>query len=261
MIAFYERIGYSADPVVSLGKRLGGGRPMTGASTLVMFDIDGTLTLTDGIDGECYVQALADVFGFEGIDADWSNYTHTTDSGILAELCHSRIGRSPSDHEATGFKTRFVELLADAAGKCSFDPVAGAPKFLANLVAKAEFRVSLATGAWRDSARLKMASAGLCFDDYPSATADDAVERAAIMEISLQRAVALNKRNFASVVYVGDGVWDARACRALGMPFIGIGADDQAERLRGEGAVVTFPDLSDSDAFVGMLNSLSHFRG
>jgi phosphoglycolate phosphatase-like HAD superfamily hydrolase len=29
---------------------------------------------------------------------------------------------------------------------------------------------------------------------------------------------------FERVVYVGDGLWDVRACVRLGLPFVGIGA-------------------------------------
>jgi phosphoglycolate phosphatase-like HAD superfamily hydrolase len=49
---------------------------------------------------------------------------------------------------------------------------------------------------------------------------------------------------------VGDGVWDARACRSLGIPFIGIGTGSRAKRLSAEGAVCVFPDFSDTDIFL-----------
>jgi phosphoglycolate phosphatase-like HAD superfamily hydrolase len=51
-------------------------------------------------------------------------------------------------------------------------------------------------------------------------------------------------------VYVGDGVWDARACRSVGIPFIGIGTGSRATRLSAEGAVCVFPDFNDSDIFL-----------
>jgi len=110
--------------------------------------------------------------------------------------------------------------------------------------------VSLATGGWRDSARLKMANAGMCFDDHPTATADDALDRESIMALSKQRAAERYGESFACTVYVGDEVWDARACRSVGVPFIGIGAGSRATRLSAEGAVRVFPDLSDADIFL-----------
>ena len=111
-------------------------------------------------------------------------------------------------------------------------------------------RVSLATGGWRDSARLKMASAGMCFDDHPAASADDALDRESIMMLSKQRAAEQYGESFACTVYVGDGVWDARACRSVGIPFIGIGTGTRATRLSAEGAICVFPDFSDADMFL-----------
>ena len=111
-------------------------------------------------------------------------------------------------------------------------------------------RVSLATGGWRDSAHLKMASAGMCFDDHPAASADDALDRESIMRLSRQRAAERYGESFACTVYVGDGVWDARACHSVGIPFIGVGTGSRATRLSAEGAVCVFPDFSDADIFL-----------
>ena len=119
-------------------------------------------------------------------------------------------------------------------------------------------RVSLATGGWRDSARLKMSSAGMCFDDHPAASADDAFERESIMRLSKQRAAERYGESFACTVYVGDGVWDARACRSVGIPFIGIGTGSRATRLCADGTVCVFPDFSDTDIFLRALYEITN---
>jgi phosphoglycolate phosphatase-like HAD superfamily hydrolase len=46
-------------------------------------------------------------------------------------------------------------------------------------------------------------------------------------------------------VYFGDGVWDARACRDLRIPFVGIGSGARAELLRAEGAVAVMADYAE----------------
>ena len=58
----------------------------------------------------------------------------------------------------------------------------------------------------------------MSFDDHPAASADDAHDREFIMKISMQRAVEQHGTPFVSPVYVGDGIWDARSCRTLGIP-------------------------------------------
>jgi phosphoglycolate phosphatase-like HAD superfamily hydrolase len=224
---------------------------------LVMFDIDGTLTETMKVDEECFVRSFAEVFGFTDIDADWSHYPHVTDSGIFHEVYAPRMGRPPTSLDISRFRQRFIELLDAASSQSPFAPVAGADRLLSRLARGGSHRVSLATGSWRESARLKMASAGMRFDDHPAASADDALERESIMELSSQRAREWYGDSFAGTVYVGDGVWDARACRALGIPFIGIGSGTRAARLASEGAVRVFPDFSEDGLFLETLDDLS----
>src|ERR1041385_2243299 len=114
--------------------------------TLIMFDIDGTLTETFQVDEECYVQALKDVFSFSEVSTDWSSYKHTSDSGILGELVHARLGRSVKDSERVAFQARFMALLTAAAlvrTDC-FHPVRGAKELLQKLAGNSNYAISLA---------------------------------------------------------------------------------------------------------------------
>src|SRR4029077_20517229 len=140
---------------------------------LVMFDIDGTLTETMKVDEECFVRSFKDVFGFADIDTDWSHYPHTTDSGIFHDVFAARIGRSQTAQEVSQFRQHFIQLLAAASSQSPFTAVAGADRLLSRLARGGSHGVSLATGGGRYPPRLKMASAGMCFDDHPAASADD----------------------------------------------------------------------------------------
>jgi phosphoglycolate phosphatase-like HAD superfamily hydrolase len=224
---------------------------------LVIFDIDGTLTQTEKADEESFVRSLAEVCGFSDVDTDWSRYKHATDSGIFREIYETRTGRLPSLSEASAFRQHFLDSLARVSSKAAFVAVTGAPLLLSRLADSGEHRVALATGAWRESARLKMASAGLCYDDYPAASSDDAFDRESIIRLSMQRAVE-RYRSIGSTVYVGDGVWDARACRSVGIPFVGIGTGSRATRLSAEGAVFVFQDFSDTDLFLSSIYEITN---
>src|SRR6516162_6699260 len=224
---------------------------------LVLFDIDGTLTDTMEVDAACFVRAYADVYGFEDIDTDWSRYRHATDSGILYEIFETRMGRLPTAEEISQFRRHFMRMLAAASVECPFAAVPGASRTLSLLADSGVYRVSLATGCWSDSARLKMASAGMGYDNYPSASCDDAVKRDSIIKLSIQKATNQFGGPFVSTVYVGDGVWDARACHKVGIPFIGIGTGVRAEKLLVEGAAVVVSDFSDSDLFLGHLDRVT----
>jgi beta-phosphoglucomutase-like phosphatase (HAD superfamily) len=227
---------------------------------LVMFDVDGTLTQTDQADEMCFVQALREVFGFCDVDTDWASYPHCSDSGILEVLFQSRTGRSPLPAEASTFQAHFLCLLASTAAVQPFSPIPGARDFLCNLIEDPAFAVSLASGAWEGSARFKLASAGLALPQLPAAFSDNAHAREAIMRASLASAAQSHSRSaFDTVVYVGDGVWDARASRNLGFSFIGISHEPaKIERLYSEGARHVFPDYLDADSFMTVLHESSH---
>ena len=223
---------------------------------LVMFDIDGTLTQTCEADEACFVQALREVCGFTGINTDWASYPHCSDSGILETLFQLRLGRSPLPTEISTFQAHFVSLLTAATVVQPFNPIAVAQKFLSSLTSSSALAVSLASGAWECSARLKLASAGLELPQIPAGFSDDAHAREAIMQASLVRAARSHSRDsFDAVIYVGDGVWDARAARNLGFRFIGIAHEPAAvERLYAEGAHHVFSDYLNADSFMGVLH-------
>src|SRR5260370_42550383 len=157
---------------------------------LVMFDIDGTLTETMKVDEKCFVRSFEDVFGFADMDTAWSHYPRTTDSGIFHDVFAARIGRSPTAQEVSQFRQHFIQLLAAASSQSPFAQVAGADRLLSQLAQGGSHRVSLATGGWRGSARLKMAIAGMCFDDHPAASGDDALVRKSFMRPSRHSAAA-----------------------------------------------------------------------
>jgi len=227
---------------------------------LVMFDIDGTLTRTDQADETCFVQALREVFGFTDVNTDWASYPHCSDSGILEVLFQTRTGRSPLPAELSHFQAHFLSLLNGATAVHPFGPVPGARDFLRSLIEEPAFAVSLASGAWEVSARFKLASAGLDLQQIPAAFSDDAHAREEIMQASLVRAARSHCRDsFDTIIYVGDGVWDARAARNLGFPFIGISNEPtRVERLYAEGARHVFRDYLDTDSFMSVLHESNH---
>jgi phosphoglycolate phosphatase-like HAD superfamily hydrolase len=124
--------------------------------------------------------------------------------------------------------------------------IPGAAVLLHSLRADRRWLVAIATGGWSVSARFKLASAGLVVDNCPWASADDAVDRADILRTAIERAgQKYGQGAFEKVVYVGDGVWDVRAAKALGIGFLGLSTEAKARRLLEEGALCVLPDFSD----------------
>jgi len=223
---------------------------------LVIFDIDGTLTDTVAVDARCFLQTFEVICGFKDVDPDWSGYANATDAGIYHEIFTTRTGRAPTVAETEQFQRHLVGLFRAAAQARPFAPVSGAPQLLARLRQSADFQIALATGCWAEPARVKMTVAGMSYDDYPSASADDAPERESIIKLALARAAQLQDDKFSQAIYVGDGVWDAGACRKVGIPFLGIAAGAQREKLLAAGAAQILPDFFDQSRFFAAIETI-----
>ncbi len=218
---------------------------------LAIFDVDGTLLRTSGVDDECYVQAMDEVFGIRGMSTDWGSYSHSTDGAILADLIRERLGREPTAEDAAIHRSRFVTLLEAVAAESPerFAQTPGAAAALAALPERG-WSAAIATGGWRASALLKLDRGRLDIAATAAAFADDALAREAII---LHAAARAAPGPSARVVYIGDGLWDLRAARRLGIGFVGIASGERAAALRAAGAAVVLADFSDLAAFLQAL--------
>jgi beta-phosphoglucomutase-like phosphatase (HAD superfamily) len=214
---------------------------------IALFDIDGTLTASNEIDSACFADAFREVFAVE-IDTNWDSYEHTTDRGIASEALR-RSGRAADESALALHRTRFIELLSHRM--TSLDEIPGARAFLVELLAR-DWRIALCTGAWRASARLKLARARFDFD-LPLASCDDDISREAI----LRRGIALAGEPADIIVSFGDAPWDVRAAANLQLPFIGIACGAREEKLRRSGAAVVFGDFHDTAAISRHLTSFA----
>jgi phosphoglycolate phosphatase-like HAD superfamily hydrolase len=217
---------------------------------IAVFDIDGTLTDTMGVDVECYVTAVREVVGIH-VPEDPEVYDEFTDAAVLETACRLRDRPRPTSAIQRRTALRLAELLEEALVSTPhrFRPIRGARDVFESLK-QAGWRVALATGAWRPSAMVKLTGAEIPHQGVPLATSSEHRARTDI----IGRAVAeVDGDGSSEVVYIGDGVWDGRAAAALGYGFIGIGAGDRQARLRDVGAAAVFEDLSDRRALLDAL--------
>jgi len=212
---------------------------------LALFDIDGTLTRTNGVDSRAFNAAFVEVLGIDDLDGTWTSYGHRTDSGIADGICRRHLGRPGTDREMVAVKSRFVELLLEEVDRdaAQFEPVTGARSFLESLTASG-WGVALATGGWEASARLKLETAGFELG-LPLAHADDAMPRHDIVALAIQRAKQEHGvEAFDKVVSLGDGTWDLEVARDLDLAFVGVTAESDARKLEAAGASHTLIDYS-----------------
>lgn len=184
-------------------------------STLIVFDIDGTLLRSVAPHQAAFLGALRDS-GLAEIDSAWGGYAHRTDSWIFREVFRHNLGRLPDDAETWRFAGQLRERFMAAVGRDGVEEVPGAAAFLRALASSGDYTVAFATGGLREVTEPKLAALGAV---GPVATASDHTFR----EHLLREAIHQAGDGFERVVCVGDGPWDVRAAVAIGSQFIGIG--------------------------------------
>jgi len=209
---------------------------------IAVFDIDGTLTDTMSVDVECYEGAIREVLGVV-IPESWPSMDEVTDPAILATACELQGLPLPDDATHRRIAKRVGALLSEELihRPERFSPIPGARSIFRELRA-AGWRVAMATGAWRPSARVKLAGAKIPVEGVPLATSSDHHARRDIIEHAIS---ALSRESSEAVVYFGDGVWDGRAAMSLGCGFVGVGPADNEGALRAAGARGFIRDFSD----------------
>lgn len=215
---------------------------------LIIFDVDGTLCDTHEVDASCYAAAIEHVTGRSLSTVDWSNYPEATNAAIAQDFLREG-GETMIELRERQIREEFVRRLEDTgrANPELFRPIDGALDMIADLRRK-NYSIAIATGCWCESAHTKLRLAGFDVNGIPFASSSDARRRADIITLAAARAGCVVSNS----IYVGDGVWDVKAARELGMPFIGIGT--KHELLREHGAHRVLISFRDKKAFFDALN-------
>lgn len=186
-----------------------------------VFDVDGTLLESFETDARLFVMAVRNVLGVIDVSTDWSAYPHVTDQGALREIMRVN-GITPQLELLEATKQEFVALLREHIdAKGPFREIPGARDFISRLVESEHHYVAYATGGWRESAVIKLESAGFPLDGIQLSTSSEHEDRVSIMRAAIAGARLVQDR----ITYYGDGEWDRNASRELGWNFVPVGAE------------------------------------
>lgn len=203
---------------------------------MVVFDVDGTLISGEAADWSSLDGALREV-GFTPAPDFFAALLEVTGQAIVHTAFADRPleERKQREHLVVEGYLRRLKAAHAVNPKC-FAPANGAVALLQEL-RRSGVPIAIATGDWRESISFKLHAAGIPFESIPMVTSSEHYSRADIIAAAVKKAGC----RLEDALYVGDGLWDMRACAKLGIPFIGVGR--RREKLRDAGAIHTLLDL------------------
>lgn len=233
-------------------------RSRTGTRHLILFDIDGTLILTGGAGLRAMNRACEDLVGhakaLDGIPVagrtDWSIledvmrlHEMTLDAALFEDLRGRYVTHLREEIEQAGTGTKAV--------------MPGIRELLDALQERSDVALGLLTGNFIESARIKLEHFDLWRYFRCGAFGDDSSDRNALVPVAIARARACGIADMdpADVIVVGDTPHDIACALAVGATPIGVATGSYSvDRLRESGGEIVFTDLSDTDAFLRLLD-------
>jgi phosphoglycolate phosphatase len=225
---------------------------------LVLFDIDGTLVLTGAAGLRAMNKACAELAGhadaLEGIPV-----AGRTDRSILADVA-ARAGRTLDAELLEELRDRYVASLREEIelpGRGTKAVMPGVRTLLDTLAGRDDVFVGLLTGNFEPGARIKLEHFDLWRYFRCGAYGDDAADRNALVPFALERARGCGLPDLAPehILVVGDTPHDIACARAVGAVPVGVATGTfTVEQLKATGADIVFKDLSDTGAFLELLN-------
>ncbi len=225
---------------------------------LVLFDIDGTLLLSDRAGRRAIDRALVEVLG--GVNADDYRFDGKTDPQIVRELMRlAGHGDARIDADMKHLLSRYLEYLHEELADTRYRPrtLPGVPQLLDELESRSSVILGLLTGNLEPGARAKLAAVGVDFSRFRiGAYGSDHEHRPELPAIARDRTKGQLGIDLpgTSVVVIGDTPNDLTCGKAIGASAIGVATGRYTvNELLQHGPVAAFEDLSDTDAVVGAI--------
>ena len=221
----------------------------------VIFDIDGTLVNTKNVEDKCFMKAFEETFGLNIENQKWEDFKNVTDWGITEEIIISEKGRTPLKEEYELMIQNFTRELEyeKQNDKSQFAEVLGAKEFFNELRKMEDVELGIATGAWEKSANIKLGSIGIDMKNISFSNSDYYKSREAITKDVVEQIKLKTKKEAERIIYFGDGEWDYKTCKNLGIEFIGIDIEED-DKLRKLGAQIVFKNYIKKEEILRVIN-------
>ena len=193
---------------------------------LIVFDIDDTLTKSENQHQLAYVNTMKE-FGITKINQNWKSYKHHTDSYILKENYENNLSTKFNFSFIENFENRMTELILSLK---KVSEIKGAKNIINFFTNKTDYVISFATGSLLEPAFIKLNQANIKYNKDLVIGSNEIYEREEIVKKSINKAKEFyNINSFKNIISVGDGIWDLKTARNLGLHFIGIGMKNYSD--------------------------------
>ena len=218
---------------------------------LVLFDIDGTLLLTDGAGRRAIQRALTEVFGSTGPADHW--FDGKTDPQIVRELMrHAGHEDARIDTDMRALLDRYVECLHEElrdSGPAA-RPLPGVPALLDALEARDDVILGLLTGNVEPGARAKLRAVGLDPDRFKvGAFGSDHEQRPELPAVARRRTMEKLGVTVAgnAMIVIGDTPADLTCGQSIGAAAIGVATGRYSvEQLSAYSPLAVFETLAET---------------
>lgn len=233
-------------------------------STLVLFDIDGTLVDCGKAAGKAFSAAFHEAFGVACPIFAVEEVSGLTDTAILMEVVR-RLELTPDDFEQRRDQA-FRIYARNLERELKLNPakeLPGATRAVARIKSIEHCAVGLLTGSTEATARVKLETAGIAFDQFVcGAYSEDGELREALPPAARRRFAERYSREPRQTILIGDTPRDVQAAVATGCEFIGVatGPYDKS-MLEQAGARVVLSQLEPADDLWRAVASLCGLEG
>jgi phosphoglycolate phosphatase-like HAD superfamily hydrolase len=210
-----------------------------------LFDIDGTLLLTQGAGREALSLALREQFG---VDDDLKSiaFRGRTDVLILADIC-GRHGLTFRDGELAGFWDRVTFHMRVLMDPPRGGLLPGVAALLDALSAEPTWVRALLTGNMSEMARIKLSSFGVYERFAWGAFGEEAADRDALARLAVRRAAERHGVTPERCIVVGDTEHDIACARAAGARVVAVATGGQTrDELQAHAPDLVLADLTDT---------------
>lgn len=197
---------------------------MSRPTTLVLFDIDGTLCHTGGAGGRAVAEAFKEVYG-KPIDPEAIDFRGRTDISLWREMLgtHGLVYRA-DDPRLSVFKKKYIEHLRTLLQTANPRQLPGVQPLLEKLAGTPSVALGLLTGNIEDGGRTKLQAVDLNRYFPVGGFGEDGEDRVDIAVAAVRRAKEFYRVDFAPdhIFVVGDAEADILAARGANAKSVAV---------------------------------------